>query len=69
MSSQTTQQVVDQQRTAGGLTIAAYPSESQNWQSANVDGVEIYNVFTNTQRINRWLMFLMACGHIAATLI
>ena len=57
MSSQTTQQVVDQQRTAGGLTIAAYPSESQNWQSANVDGVEIYNVFTNTQRINRWLMF------------
>jgi hypothetical protein len=57
MSSQTTQQVIDQQRNAGGLAIAAYPSESQSWQSANVDGVEIYNLFTNAQQINRFVTF------------
>ena len=57
MSSQTTQQVVDQQRNSGGLAIAAYPSESQNWQSANVDGVEIYNLFTNARQLNRFVTF------------
>jgi hypothetical protein len=57
MNSQTTQQVVDQQKNAGGLAMAAYPSESQNWQTANVDGVEIYNLFTNARQINRFVMF------------
>jgi len=57
MSAQTTQQVIDQQRSAGGLAFAAYPSESQNWQSTNVDGVEIYNLFTNAQQINRFVTF------------
>lgn len=57
MSSQTTQQVIDQQRSAGGLSIAAYPSESQNWQSTNVDGVEVYNLFTNARQINRFVTF------------
>jgi hypothetical protein len=56
-NSQTTQQVVDQQKNSGGLAIAAYPSESQNWQTANVDGVEIYNLFTNARQINRFVMF------------
>ena len=57
MSSQTTPQVVDEQKNSGGLAIAAYPSESQNWQSANVDGVEIYNLFTNARQINRFVTF------------
>ncbi|HSQ24732.1 MAG TPA: CehA/McbA family metallohydrolase [Pyrinomonadaceae bacterium] len=57
MSSQTTQQVIDQQKNAGGLAIVAYPSESQNWQSTNVDGVEIYNLFTNARQINRFVTF------------
>lgn len=57
MSSQTTQQVIDQQKNAGGLAIVAYPSESQNWQSTNVDGVEVYNLFTNARQINRFVTF------------
>lgn len=57
MGSQTTQQVIDQQRSTGGLAIAAYPSESQSWQSTNVDGVEIYNLFTNARQINRVVTF------------
>lgn len=55
MSAQTTQQVIDQQRSAGGLAIAAYPSESQNWPSTSVDGVEVYNLFTNARQINRFV--------------
>jgi len=57
MNTQTTQQVIDQQRNAGGLAIAAYPSESQNWTATNVDGVEVYNLFTNARQINRLVTF------------
>ncbi len=58
MSTQTTQEVIAKQKSAGGLTFAAYPSESQNWQSSSVDGVEVYNLFTNARQINSTLMFL-----------
>lgn len=57
MNKQTTQQVIDQQRATGGLTLAAYPSESSNWQSTTVDGVEIYNLFTNSRQIKPVLLF------------
>src|SRR5262245_27368598 len=33
MGSQTTSQVIEQQKNSGGLTVVAYPTESQNWQS------------------------------------
>ena len=57
MSAQTTQQVIDQQRSAGGLAFAAYPSESQNWTATSVDGVEVYNLFTNARQINPFVTF------------
>ena len=57
MSTQTTQQVIDQQRSAGGLAFAAYPSESQSWTATSVDGVEVYNLFTNAREINRVVTF------------
>jgi hypothetical protein len=57
MSRQTTQQVIDQQRANRGLTFAAYPSESSNWQTASVDGVEAYNLFTNSRQIKPVLLF------------
>ena len=56
-SKQTTQGVIDKQRADGGLSLAAYPTESQNWQSTSVDGVEVYNLFTNSRRINPVVMF------------
>jgi len=52
MNTQSTQEVIDKQRAAGGLALSAYPSESQNWQSTSIDGVEIYNLFTNARRYN-----------------
>jgi len=50
--ARTTQEVINQQRSAGGLSFAAYPADSQNWQTSSVDGVEVYNLFTNTREIN-----------------
>jgi hypothetical protein len=55
--AQKTQEVVDQQRAAGGLSFAAYPTNSQTWQSTSIDGVEVYNLFTNSRRINPTVMF------------
>ena len=55
--TKTTQEVIDKQRSAGGLSLAAYPADSQNWQTASVDGVEVYNLFTNTRGINPAVMF------------
>lgn len=55
--SQSTQEVIDKQKANGGLAIVAYPGESQNWQATSVDGVEVYNLFTNTRQINKLTTF------------
>jgi hypothetical protein len=58
MNTQSTQQIIDQQKAGGGLVFAAYPTESQNWQSTQVDGVEVYNLFSNARAINRLVTFV-----------
>src|SRR6266404_5584639 len=55
--TRTTQEVIDKQRSGGGLSLAAYPADSQSWQTTSVDGVEVYNLFTNTREINPVVMF------------
>ena len=52
-----TTEFVGKQHANGALAFAAYPNESQRWQANLVDGVEIYNLFTNTKEINRAAMF------------
>jgi len=52
-----TKEFIEQQKTNRGLAFAAYPTESQTWQASPVDGVEIYNLFTNTKKINRLVTF------------
>lgn len=56
-TSLSTQEVVDHQKAAGGLVFAAYPTDSQTWAPTSVDGVEVYNLFTNTKQINRVVTF------------
>jgi hypothetical protein len=56
-ATQTTPEVVAKQTASGGLSFAAYLADSQNWQTSSVDGVEVYNLFTNTRVINPALMF------------
>ncbi len=41
----------------GEVSIAAYPEEFKNWDTPGLDGVEVYNVFTNARRINPVVAF------------
>ncbi|HKG60038.1 MAG TPA: hypothetical protein VKB05_09765 [Pyrinomonadaceae bacterium] len=41
----------------GDVSIAAYPEEFKNLGAARVNGVEVYNVFTNARRINPVVAF------------
>ena len=56
-SSESTAEVINKQKSSGGLALAAYPSQFQNWQSTPVDGVEVYNLFTNAQAANPVVTF------------
>jgi hypothetical protein len=44
----------------GEVSIAAYPEEFKNWETPGLDGVEVYNVFTNAKRINPVVAFFDA---------
>lgn len=57
MSTQSTPEIIEKQKAAGGLALVAYPAESENWQSTAIDGVEIYNLFTNARRYNALIGF------------
>jgi hypothetical protein len=41
----------------GDLSIVAYPEEFKNWDTPGLDGVEVYNVFTNAKQVNPVMAF------------
>jgi hypothetical protein len=41
----------------GEVSIVAYPEEFKHWETAGLDGVEIYNIFTNAKRVNPVVAF------------
>jgi hypothetical protein len=41
----------------GDVSIIAYPEEFKNWEARGVTGVEVYNVYTNSRRINPVVAF------------
>jgi len=47
-----TQEVIAQQKSRGGLVIVAYPTEFRSWQTTGFDGVEVYNLYTNARHLN-----------------
>ncbi len=56
-STKSTQQVIDEQKARSGLVIVAYPNDFHSWQARGYDGIEVYNLFTNTQHLNRLVTF------------
>jgi hypothetical protein len=48
----------------GSMSFAAYPKRS-NVETTRLDGVEVYNVFTNAKQINRCVAFFDVFGHNA----
>lgn len=41
----------------GDVSFVAYPEQFQNWDTPGLDGVEVYNVFTNARRVSPVLAF------------
>jgi hypothetical protein len=41
----------------GDISLIAYPQEFKNWDGTRVNGVEVYNVFTNAKQANPVLAF------------
>ncbi len=52
-----TQQVLEGQKTRNGLSFVAYPHEFQSWDASGYDGMEVYNLYTNTKKINYFVTF------------
>jgi hypothetical protein len=40
-----------------GVSLVAYPEEFKSWDTAKIDGVEVYNVYTNARHANPVLAF------------
>ena len=59
-------ELIGNARESGRLVFFAYPEEVRDWTAlAGVDGIEVYNLFTNSKRINYPILFfdcLWSCG-------
>ncbi|HEX8475702.1 MAG TPA: hypothetical protein VF666_16885 [Pyrinomonadaceae bacterium] len=54
----TTPSVVTNAKSDGGrLVFVAYPEQLRSWELTDYDGIEVYNLFTNSKRINYALLF------------
>lgn len=50
--------LIAEEKADGGLALIAYPAEFKSWdQIGEVDGVEVYNLFTNARRANPIVTF------------
>jgi hypothetical protein len=45
-------ELIARAKAGGRLAILAYPEELREWPAGGFDGVEVYNLYTNTKRIN-----------------
>jgi hypothetical protein len=52
-----TEEVLTHQKARGGLSFIAYPQEFQSWEVNDYDGMEVYNLYTNTKKINYFVTF------------
>jgi hypothetical protein len=52
-----TQEVLSQQRARSGLSFIAYPQEFKSLEVSDYDGMEVYNLYTNTNKINYFVTF------------
>ncbi|HEX3557772.1 MAG TPA: hypothetical protein VHU19_01110 [Pyrinomonadaceae bacterium] len=49
--------LVARARDEGRLAVVGYPEEVRDWPTRGFDAVEVYNLYTNTKRINYALLF------------
>ncbi|HVF57069.1 MAG TPA: hypothetical protein VM934_13020 [Pyrinomonadaceae bacterium] len=53
----TAQDLVTRTKADGRLAFVAYPEQVRDWRLQGFDGIEVYNLYTNTKRINYALLF------------
>ncbi|MDT5157386.1 MAG: hypothetical protein QOH51_1743 [Acidobacteriota bacterium] len=51
------QDLITRARTEGRLAVVGYPEQVSDWRLSGYDGVEVYNLYTNSKRINYALLF------------
>jgi hypothetical protein len=51
------QQLISQAKAQARLAFVAYPQEFKTWEANGYDGIEVYNLFTNSRRANYLLLF------------
>jgi hypothetical protein len=56
-STFSTQEILSQEKARGALAFVTYPHDFKSWSANAYDGVEVYNVFTNAQRVNALVTF------------
>jgi hypothetical protein len=52
-----TEEVLTHQKAQDGLSFIAYPQEFQSWDVNDYVGMEVYNLYTNTKKINYFVTF------------
>ncbi|MDT4897793.1 MAG: hypothetical protein QOH25_2870 [Acidobacteriota bacterium] len=52
-----TEEVLARQKAQGSLSFIAYPHELSSWGVSDYDGMEVYNLCTNTKKINYFVTF------------
>lgn len=52
-----TQETLASAKREGRLVFVAYPEQLRSWELDGFDGIEVYNLYTNTKRINYGLLF------------
>ncbi|HKO99403.1 MAG TPA: hypothetical protein VJU86_20555 [Pyrinomonadaceae bacterium] len=50
-------ELVSKTKARGAMALVAYPQEFKSWDVSELNGVEVYNVYTNTRTINPVVMF------------
>lgn len=59
-SRASTQDFLTQEKAKRALALVAYPEGFKSWGAQGYDGIEVYNVFTNSKRINPIVTFFDA---------
>jgi hypothetical protein len=52
-----TQELLTRQKAKSSLSFIAYPHEFKSWEVSDYDGMEVYNLYTNTKKINYFVTF------------
>jgi hypothetical protein len=53
----TAQEIISQEKSRGGISLIAYPQDFKSWEASDYDGIEVYNLFTNSKKINPVVTF------------